>query len=61
MKESKDLTDPEWNEYVDATIAFLQNDRKKFIELTQKENYNKETLERLSRNFGKPYEVAYED
>lgn len=59
----------DWNDYVDATIAFLQGDRAaldasraKLAAATEKAEFNGPNLkavDRLARCFGQPYKVAY--
>jgi hypothetical protein len=57
-----------WNDYVDATVAFLRRDREAFlrarsrIEATTERGGRAGTLsviERLLANFDKPYSIAY--
>lgn len=59
MKRSKKPDDDQWNNYVDATIAFLEDDRAAFEEHTSGENYNSSTLERLRSGWGTSYSQAY--
>lgn len=69
MEASKKTDDVmQWNEYVDATIAFLRKDREAFNakknELIQKsmmpidQNKNLNVLNRLEANFDKTYQEA---
>jgi len=51
--------DEKWNDYVLATIAFLNKDEASFRKYTGSENYNDETLARLKANWDKPYKDAY--
>ena len=59
MKCCKSPDDDQWNNYVDATIAFLEDDRAAFEEHASGENYNSSTLERLRSGWGKSYSQAY--
>lgn len=59
MKGCKSPDDDQWNDYVDATIAFLEGDRAAFEEHASGENYNSSTLERLRDGWGKSYSQAY--
>ena len=59
MERCKSPDDDQWNNYVDATIAFLKGDRKAFKKHAMGENYNSETLERLRDGWGKSYSQAY--
>jgi len=52
-------TDSDWNNYVKATIAFLANNKKQFDQYLGQPNMNKETIDRLAANWGKPYREAY--
>jgi hypothetical protein len=52
-------TDAHWNNYVQATIAFLKRDRAAFERYASPENYNKETLDRLRQHWGQSYATAY--
>ena len=54
-----DDDDPQWNDYVKATIAFLEDDRTAFEEHASGNNYNSSTLERLRAGLGKPYKEVY--
>jgi len=64
-KESKkwmmaSMTDDlEWNNYVLATIAFMENDREMFDYYSAGENGNRETLDALKKHWGKLYKHAY--
>jgi hypothetical protein len=51
--------DPQWNDYVKATIAFLEDDRTAFEEHASGDNYNSSTLDRLRAGLGKPYKEVY--
>ena len=59
MKKSIGTEDQQWNDYVNATIAFLKNDREEFEKHANKENYNGKTIEKLRNGFGKSYKEAY--
>ena len=59
MKQSEEPDDPQWNNYVNATIAFLNNDRESFDEFAKGENYNSSNLEGLRDGWGKSYKEAY--
>ena len=59
MKRSKNPDDDQWNNYIDATIAFLEDDRTAFEEHASGENYNSFTLGRLRSGWGEPYSQAY--
>jgi hypothetical protein len=59
MRKSIGQDDPEWNDYVNATVMFLKKDREGFEKYANKENYNKKTIEKLKNNFDKTYEEAY--
>lgn len=60
----------DWNDYANATIAFLQGDkaaldanRAKLAAATEQSEFNGPNLksvDRLARCFGQPYKVAYE-
>ena len=54
-----DDDDPQWNDYVRATIAFLEDDRTAFEEHASGDNYNSSTLHRLRAGLGKPYKEVY--
>jgi hypothetical protein len=54
-----DDDDPQWNRYIKATIAFLEDDRTAFEEHASGDNYNSSTLERLRAGLGKPYKEVY--
>ncbi len=63
--ETKVFTSP-WNAYVDATIAFLEGDldallaqREVMNEGVSLEGSNREVVDKLIENFGKPYSEAY--
>ena len=59
MKRCKNPDDDQWNNYVDATIAFLEDNRAAFEEHASGENYNSKTLERLRDGWGDSYSQAY--
>ena len=59
MKRSKNPDDDQWDNYIDATIAFLEDDRTAFEEHASGENYNSFTLGRLRSGWGEPYSQAY--
>ena len=59
MKLCNETDDDQWNNYVDATIAFLEDNRTAFEEHAKGENYNSETLKRLRDGWGKSYSQAY--
>lgn len=59
MQQSENPEDPQWNNYVNATIAFLNGNREEFDEHAKGENYNSDTLKRLSDGWGKSYKEAY--
>lgn len=59
MSMSKMSDDTEWNDYVDATIAFLKQDKRTFDLLSAKSNYNSDTIMRLKQGWGKPYKDVY--
>jgi hypothetical protein len=59
MKLCKNPDDDQWNNYVDATIAFLEDNRAAFEEHASGENYNSSTLERLRDGWGDSYSQAY--
>lgn len=59
MKLSLEENDGEWNDYVNATIAFLNKDRKELDKYVGKQNYNDSVIHRLHINFGKEYKDAY--
>jgi hypothetical protein len=54
-----DADDPQWNRYIKATIAFLEDDRTAFEEHASGDNYNSSTLDRLRAGLGKPYKEVY--
>jgi hypothetical protein len=51
--------DTQWNNYVQATIAFLKGDQAAFERYATPENYNKQTLDRLRQHWGQSYATAY--
>lgn len=51
--------DRQWNNYVQATIAFLNRDQANFERYAAPENYNGPTLARLRQHWGQPYATAY--
>ena len=59
MKRCKNHDDDQWNNYVDATIAFLEDNRAAFEKHASGENYNSSTLERLRSGWGTSYSQAY--
>lgn len=59
MKESYSERDEMWNDYVDATIAFLQKNELQLRKYVNRENYNGSVIRRLYDNFGKDYKDAY--
>jgi len=59
MNQSLADDDPQWNRYIKATIAFLENDRTAFEEHASGDNYNSSTLDRLRAGLGKPYKEVY--
>lgn len=59
MKLSLSETDGEWNDYVNATIAFLEKNRENLNKYVGKQNYNDSVIHRLHINFDKEYKDAY--
>ena len=59
MLRSLDPDDLQWNDYVKATIAFLEDDRVSFDKHSRGENNNRSTLDRLKEKWGRPYNEAY--
>lgn len=59
MNQSLADDDPQWNRYIKATIAFLEDDRTAFEEHASGDNYNSSTLHRLRAGLGKPYKEVY--
>jgi hypothetical protein len=63
MRKSKIDDDKHWNNYADATIAFINKDEGLFRHHSAGANFdhqpNRETLDRLGKNFGKSYRDAY--
>lgn len=51
--------DSDWNDYVDATIAFIKKDKKAFDKINIRINNNSDTLIRLKNNWNKEYKDAY--
>jgi hypothetical protein len=51
--------DSEWNRYLLATIAFIENDRNAFDYYNKGKNLNKKTMNTLKKNWGKLYKDAY--
>jgi len=49
----------QWNRYIKATIAFLEDDRTAFEEHASGDNPNRSTLDRLRAGLGKPYKEVY--
>jgi len=60
MEKSLGKDDSQWNDYVNSTIAFLNKDKEEFEKYANKENYCKNTIEKLRNNFYKSYKVASE-
>ena len=58
-KRSKSPYNNQWNNYVDATIAFLEDNKAAFEEHASGENRNSETLEQLRSRWGASYSQAY--
>ncbi len=57
---------PDWNAYVEATIAFLKNDKDALLKAREKlavmpGQMNLNVIDRLVRNFGRSYFEAYSD
>jgi len=59
LNQSLTDADPQWNRYIKATIAFLEDDRTAFEEHASGDNYNSSTLDRLRAGLGKPYKEVY--
>lgn len=59
MKKSLAENDREWNDYVLATIAFLQKNREEMNKYVGKQNYNDHVIHRLHMNFDKDYKDVY--
>lgn len=59
MKKSLSNDDHQWNSYAHATMSFIKGDKASFDKHASGDNYNKDTLDRLSKGFGKPYRDAY--
>lgn len=59
IKKSVTPDDNDWNSYANATASFLQNDRKSFEKHAIGVQSNKDTIDRLRKNFGKSYSEAY--
>ena len=60
MRKSKEPDDQEWNDYVDATIAFIMKDRKAFDRAAATPgNNNADSIERLKNSWGQHYRDAY--
>lgn len=59
MKLSLDIYDGEWNDYVNATIAFLEKNKEELERYVGKQNYNDHIIYRLYINFNKDYKDAY--
>ena len=59
MKRCDETDDDQWNNYVDATIAFLEGDWEAFKKHASVENRDPVTLERLRKGWGKSYSQAY--
>jgi tetratricopeptide (TPR) repeat protein/ribosomal protein S18 acetylase RimI-like enzyme len=60
MKQSFIQDDPQWNDYVKATVAFLQGNQQQLDQYKNKANENSKTIDRLVAGFGKPYSQVYE-
>ena len=58
-KRSKNPDNDQWNNYVDATIAFLEDNKAAFEKHASGENYNRKTLEQLRSRWGASYSQAY--
>jgi hypothetical protein len=60
------LSAPGWNDYVEATVAFLQGDRAKLLAARERiagnspADPNLRVLDCLIAHFGAPYATAYE-
>jgi hypothetical protein len=52
-------SDSDWNNYVDATVAFIKKDKKAFDKIKIELNNNSEALIRLRDNWAKMYRDAY--
>lgn len=66
FQKSHEDDQPDWNAYVDATIAFLKNDKNSLLEARKKleiipGQMNLNVVDRLIKNFGKSYFEAYCD
>jgi len=59
MNQSLKDADQEWNRYVNATIAFLENNRTAFEEHASGKNYNSDVLDRLRAGWDGSYSAAY--
>ena len=59
MERSKQNNDPQWNRYVGATTSFIKGDKKSFEKSSTGQNYNKPTIDRLKKGWGKDYKNAY--
>ena len=59
MERSKQNNDPQWNRYVGATTSFIKGDKKSFEKSSAGQNYNKPTIDRLKKGWGKDYKNAY--
>jgi hypothetical protein len=51
--------DQDWNDYAQATIAFLANNKPQFEKYVDRPNSNSETIKRLAAGWGRPYKDAY--
>ena len=60
MQQSHNPQDSQWSDYVAATIAFLKGDKQALLRYAQKDNYNRDTIERLAAGVGEPYSQVYE-
>lgn len=59
MNQSLADDDPQWNRYIKATIAFLEDDRTAFEEHASGDNYNSDVLDRLRAGWDGSYSAAY--
>lgn len=59
MRLSLEENNGEWNDYVNATIAFLEKNREELDKYVGKQNYNDHIIDRLRKNFDKEYRDAY--
>lgn len=66
FQKSYEDAQPDWNAYVDATIAFLKNDKNSLLDARKKlekipGQMNLNVVDRLIKNFGRSYHDAYCD